>query len=105
MPMGSVAFRCSAAAAALLVILAASPAAAFAFHCTGNACRVVGFLDEGLGCTVVTNHGRAPVHISQGIDQLSYDLQPEETEAPLNQAQCYGYYSGGETASDVMPAR
>ena len=86
-------------AAPLLALAAAAPAAAFAFHCTGNACRVVGFLDEGLGCTVVTNHGRAPVHITQGIDQLSYDLEPGETKAPLSQVQCYGYYSGGETAN------
>lgn len=78
-------------------------AKAFAFHCTGNACGAVRFLDEGNGCTVVTNHGRVPVHVTQGYRQLSYDLAPGETKAPLITVQCYGYYDGGETATYLAP--
>lgn len=92
------------AATVALGLAAATPAAAFTFHCRGNACRAVAFLDEGNGCTVVTNHSRFPVHVTQGIDQLSYDLAPGATEAPLIQTQCYGYYDGGETANFVGPA-
>ena len=63
------------------------------------------FLDEGVGCTVVTNHSRYSVHVTQGTNQLSYDLQPGESKAPLIQVQCYGYYEGGETANFVTQAR
>ena len=73
----------------------------FTFHCTGNACRAVSFLDEGVGCTVVTNNSHYPVRITQGTNQLDYVLQPGETKAPLIQVQCYGYYDGGETANFV----
>ena len=84
-----------------LGLWASAPAAAFSFHCVGNACRAVAFLDEGNGCTVVTNHSPYAVHVTQGIGQLSYDLAPGATEAPLIQTQCYGYYDGGETANFV----
>ena len=94
-----------ALAASSGLLLTAEPAFAFTtpftFHCTGNACRAVAFGDEGNGCTVLTNHSRYPVHITQGTNQLDYVLQPGETKAPLNQVQCYGYYDGGETANFV----
>lgn len=95
------------AAATLFATLGSLPAAAFTFHCSGNACRAVAFADEGNGCTVVTNHSPYAVHVTQGIDQLSYVLAPGQTEAPLIQTQCYGYYDGGETANFVgaPPAR
>ena len=88
------------ASVAGLILLDAKigPAFAFTFHCRGNACNAVTFLDEGVGCTVVTNRSRYSVHITQGINQLSYTLAPGETEAPLMNVQCYGYYDGGETA-------
>ncbi len=73
----------------------------FTFHCTGDACRAVAFGDEGNGCTVLTNHSRYPVRVTQGTNQLDYVLQPGETKAPLSQVQCYGYYDGGETANFV----
>ncbi len=89
--------------AALVAAAASTPACAFTtpftFHCTGNACRAVAFGDEGNGCTVVTNHSRYPVRITQGTNQLDYVLQPGETKAPLILVQCYGYYDGGETAT------
>ena len=50
---------------------------------------------------MLTNHSRYPVHVTQGINQLNYVLQPGETKAPLSQVQCYGYYDGGETANFV----
>lgn len=90
--------------AALIAATATPPlafATPFAFHCSGNACRDVAFGDEGNGCTVVTNHGRFPVRVTQGTNQLDYVLQPGETKAPLSQVRCYGYYDGGETANYV----
>ena len=47
----------------------------FTFHCTGDACRAVAFGDEGNGCTVLTNHSRYPVRVTQGTNQLDYVLQ------------------------------
>ena len=41
-----------------------------------------------------------------GINQIVEDLAPGQTYAPLNGPQCYGYYSGGETANYlVAPGR
>ena len=87
--------------AASLIMPAFAFTTPFTFHCSGNACRAVAFGDEGNGCTVLTNHSRYPVRITQGTNQLDYVLQPGETKAPLNQVQCYGYYDGGETANFV----
>ena len=89
------------AVAGSLVAPAAAFTTPFTFHCSGDACRAVSFLDEGAGCTVVTNHTSHPVRITQGTNQLDYVLQPGETKAPLSQVQCYGYYDGGETANFV----
>ena len=90
-------------AAVAFICGVARPAVAFTtpfhFHCSGDACRAVAFADQGNGCTVVTNHSPYPVHITQGTDQLSYDLSPGETKAPLINIKCYGYYDGGETAT------
>ncbi len=69
----------------------------FTFHCRGNACRAVAFLDEGVGCTVATNHGGHNVHVTQG--PFYYDLAPGETHAELLGPKCAGYYDGGETAT------
>ena len=69
----------------------------FHFHCRGNACRAVSFLDEGNGCTVATNYGRQNVHVTQG--PFYYDLGPGETHAELLNSRCAGYYDGGETAT------
>ncbi len=92
--------------ALVAAVFASSGAAAFTFHCTGNACRAVDFVDEGVGCTAVTNNSRYPVHVTMGINQIVEDLAPGQTYAPLNGPQCYGYYSGGETANYlVAPGR
>ncbi len=77
----------------------------FVFHCRGDACRAVSFLDEGNGCTVVTNRSRSLVHITQGIGLEDYVLGPGETRAPLIGPRCLGYYDGGETAIFAAPAR
>ena len=69
----------------------------FTFHCRGNACRAVAFLDEGAGCTVVTNHGAHAVHVTQG--PFYFDLGPGETHSELLNIKCAGYYDGGETAT------
>ena len=76
----------------------------FTFHCTGNACRVVGFLDEGNGCVIATNTSHYPVRITFGAEHRGYDVRPGETEAPINDTHCAGYYEGGETADFIGPA-
>ena len=80
-------------------------AVGFQFHCRGNACGAVSFLDEGNGCTVVTNRSRSLVHITQGVGLEDYVLGPGETRAPLLGPRCVGYYDGGETATFAAPAR
>ena len=95
----ALAASCGLLLAGGLVAPAAAFTTPFQFHCTGNACRAVSFLDEGNGCTVVTSHTPYPVRITQGTNQLDYVLQPGETKAALSQVQCYGYYDGGETAN------
>ena len=69
----------------------------FTFHCRGNACRAVAFMDEGNGCTVATNYGHHNVHVTQG--PFYFDLAPGETHAELVNTRCAGYYDGGETAT------
>ncbi len=89
-------------ASLLLAVPVAEPAAAFTqpftFHCTGNACRFMGFLDEGLGCLIYTNRSAYPIRLTLGPDDRVYDLSPGQTLSPITDTHCYGYYDGGERA-------
>jgi hypothetical protein len=91
------------------LLLATAPAAAFTqpftFHCTGNACRSMGFLDEGLGCLVYTNRGARAVRLTLGPDGRVYDLSPGQTLSPIADNHCYGYYDGGERATFLTAPR
>ncbi len=93
----------------LAIATPAAPAMAytqpFTFHCTGNACRVMGFLDEGLGCLVYTNNSRYSVRLTLGPDGRVYDLAPGQTLSPIADTHCYGYYEGGEHAEFLTAPR
>ena len=86
----------------LALTASAGPAEAytqpFTFHCTGNACRTMGFLDEGLGCLIYTNNSPYAVRLTLGPDGRVYDLAPGQTISPIADQHCYGYYEGGENA-------